>query len=500
MSDQSPINARDDPAQACSAHYDLVIVGAGIAGLNALHAATLFLPKSARVLLIDAKDAAGGMWNETYDYVRLHQPHPLFTVAGMRWKWRKPPDYLATRDEVKQHLAQCLQALRQRLDLELRFGHAVSAVTELRRSGVWKAEVVFHDVADPDRPITVEADRVIHAAGFDVQPLDRLALSSQAVLSTTPSSLMATLDAHPDAPVHVVGGGKTGMDTILAVRNRNTGRTIVLINGEGTYYLNRTRYFPTGLGRWFGGALAAGMFHDCAMRFDGHNEDEIRAHFIATYAVDHDPRSRNFIYGVMSEDESRRVEAGLAGKIWDYLEDVADGPTGPVMRLRSGAEIPVPQGSIFVNCTGSLLRRRSPERPQTCLSEHDTILSINMHDAMHVLTTYSSFILSHLYLSGRLRQSRLYFLNLEALYGSDKPAFAAATMTQSYHNVLMALKNLPTSSRRHFAMDFNRWYPLPRRLLALRDIRRTARDDIRHCRASLDAVKARFGIAGGQLA
>ena len=54
-----------------TAVYDLVVVGAGIGGLNALYAATQYLPKGARVLLIDQKQTAGGMWNLAYDYVRL---------------------------------------------------------------------------------------------------------------------------------------------------------------------------------------------------------------------------------------------------------------------------------------------------------------------------------------------------------------------------------------------------------------------------------------------
>ena len=36
-------------------HYELVVVGAGIAGLNALYAAVQYLPPEARVLLVDQK-------------------------------------------------------------------------------------------------------------------------------------------------------------------------------------------------------------------------------------------------------------------------------------------------------------------------------------------------------------------------------------------------------------------------------------------------------------
>ena len=82
------------------AAYELAVVGAGVAGLNALNAATEYLPRGARVLLVDQKEMAGGMWNTAYDYVRLHQPHPMFPVGNMRGRWRTPRQYLAARDEV----------------------------------------------------------------------------------------------------------------------------------------------------------------------------------------------------------------------------------------------------------------------------------------------------------------------------------------------------------------------------------------------------------------
>ena len=499
MLDHDRSSVGDDQAELRGPHYDLVVVGAGIAGLNALHAASLYLFPTARILLVDAKDRPGGMWTTAYEYVRLHQPHPLFTVGGTQWKWQKPPHYLAARNEVQQHLAACLGALRDQFDVEERFNHFVSGVREVHRSGVWGAEVDFHKVDEPHKIITVRADRVIHASGFDYTAPDPVAFSAKSVLSISPADMPATLAAQQNAPVFIVGGGKTGMDTILAVLKADPTRAVTLINGDGTYYLNRTKYFPTGLRRWTSGALAAGIFRDCAMRFDGHNEEDMRAHFIATYAVNSDPRSKNYIYGLLSEDESRQIETGLNDKLWDYLDDVVDGENGPVMRMRSGAEIPAPEGSIFVTCTGSLFRSQQVENRMPCLSPHDVILSINTHESMHILTTYASFILAHLFFTGKLREAGLFFLDLEALLQKDKQAFTAASMAQSYHNLLMGLKNLPPSARKHFGMDFNLWYPLPRRLWALYRIRKTAREDIKHCRISLNAVVERFDIRGGQL-
>ena len=125
MLDQSFQYSTDTIATLEGQEFDLVVIGAGIAGLNALYAASEYLPEQARVLLLDQKPAPGGMWNTAYDFVRLHQPHPMFTVGNMSWNWNKPRDYLATRDEVQSHLAKSLDPVAAKVSLHMAFGQTV---------------------------------------------------------------------------------------------------------------------------------------------------------------------------------------------------------------------------------------------------------------------------------------------------------------------------------------------------------------------------------------
>jgi hypothetical protein len=73
------------------------------------------------------------MWNTAYDYVRLHQPHTMFTVGDMRWRWDKPSHYLAQRDEVPDHLASSLQRVAAAVSLETAFAHTVVSMEEVGR-------------------------------------------------------------------------------------------------------------------------------------------------------------------------------------------------------------------------------------------------------------------------------------------------------------------------------------------------------------------------------
>ena len=147
----------DSDTQTGIETYDLVVIGAGIAGLNALNAASEYLPKGARALLVDQKDAPGGMWNTAYDYVRLHQPHPMFTVGNMKWDWQKPRDYLAGRDEVQAHLARSLKQVAGKMDLRTSFGQTVARCVEVDTGNGPMAEIAFHANDDAANPTVVRA-------------------------------------------------------------------------------------------------------------------------------------------------------------------------------------------------------------------------------------------------------------------------------------------------------------------------------------------------------
>ena len=387
--------------------YDLVVVGAGIAGLNALSAAVEYLPKGARVLLIDQKDAPGGMWNTAYDYVRLHQPHPMFTVGNMKWDWRKPRSYLAARDEVQGHLASALGPLGRSVDLQSDFGQTVARCEEVITANGPMVEIAFHPNGAPDDLRVVRADRAIHAAGLNYALAAPLSVSSNAVVSIIPQDLRATLAEHPGAPVVIVGGGKTGMDTILATLAQDPTRSVSLIKGRGTNFLNRTKYVPTGVKRWTSGELLSRLFREWAFAFDGDNEDDTIAYFRRHHSTDPGSTDGVFLYGLQSEEEHARIKAGLAATYAGYLADVTDTEDGPHLALQSGASVAIPAGSIIVNCSGSFFRCQTMAEPAPLLSANDRILSINARDGFHFLTSVAGFFATHLWFRERAARPRV---------------------------------------------------------------------------------------------
>jgi hypothetical protein len=479
--------------------YDLVVIGAGIAGLNALSAASEYLPKKARVLLVDQKDAPGGMWNTAYDYVRLHQPHPMFTVGNMKWNWRKPRDYLAGRDEVQNHLSSSIDLIGLKVTLETKFQQTVARCIEIERGQGSMAEVSFHPNGEPEKLKTVLAKRAIHASGLNYALAQPLAFSSKSVVSIIPQDLRSTLDMHPGAAVFVVGGGKTGMDSVLATLAADPTRRISLIKGRGTNFLNRTKYLPTGIKRWTSGELVSRIFRDTALNFDGDNEDHTLARLRKQHCTNAEADNGVFLYGLQSEDEQARIEAGLTETLADYLADVTDTPGGPQMKMRSNAKAIVPEGSIFVNCTGSFFRDAPMQDSMPILSPNNCVLSINSRDGFHFLTSVVGFFATHLFYLDQLRGQGFYTVDGEALFRKNRNAWVGASAAQAYMNQVIAVQTLPLMLLNRCGLDMDRWYPLPRRMAALMRMKASANSDIAHCRRTLDRVASRFGVHAGPL-
>src|SRR5689334_6291697 len=138
---------------------DVCIVGAGIAGVNALFSASKYLSRDQKVVLVDRRLRVGGMWVDTYPYVRLHQPHPWFTAGDIPWTQGHDRKHLATRSEVLDHFTHCLDVVRQRVTVDTLFGWEFDGFTE--SDGMATVRVSAAD----GRTRMITTPRLINAAG-----------------------------------------------------------------------------------------------------------------------------------------------------------------------------------------------------------------------------------------------------------------------------------------------------------------------------------------------
>ena len=90
-----------------------------------------------------------------------------------------------------------------------------------------------------------------------VEPNRPLPVSSERVHSVSPDfcDVRSGEIAESKAPVWVVGGGKTAMDTAHGRPSTVCpGRQVNVLAGPGTFFTSRDKAFPTGARRWWGGS------------------------------------------------------------------------------------------------------------------------------------------------------------------------------------------------------------------------------------------------------
>lgn len=225
---------------------DLIVIGAGQAGLAAAHAAE----RAGRsAIVLDAADRLGGSWPRYYDSLRLFSPARF---SEMPWRsFPGDPNRYPHRDEVVQYLAACAADL----GADIRLGHEVLGVareldgfrvsgadgTELRSRALIAASGSFGSPHRPALPgLGSFAGQVLHASEY-----------------RSPASVAGER-------VVVVGGGNSAVQ--IAVELARSARVVTLasrsplrwvgqrpLGRDLHWWLRATGLETAPLGRWLGG-------------------------------------------------------------------------------------------------------------------------------------------------------------------------------------------------------------------------------------------------------
>lgn len=462
-----------------------------MAGLNALFAASRYLASDQKVILVDRRERLGGMWVDTYPYVRLHQPHGLFTAGNIDWTLGQDRGYLARRPEVLDHFEHCLNVIKQRVRVDELFGWTLRSDEET--NGV----VRITCTSSVGEFRVIETKRLIKAYGLRIAPNDPLRISSKRVRSVSPDfcDMEGEEIRASHAPVWIIGGGKTAMDTAHALITGCPGREVNLVAGSGTFFAQRDRLFPAR--RWWRGSLASTAALGLYRRFDGTNEVAVADWYRTKYGTFVTPNSANFLLGSLSKLETETIINGLNHVIMDYVVDAVDRNDVTNLIFRSGATKAITPGSWIVNCTGYVLRGDHPYEPYA--SDSGAIASIQMRSATFHLTTTMGYYMSHLMFLEKLRDIPLYELDAQELRRKSATALTFTMLTLAGYNLSLIYDCVPANVLSECGLDLDRWYPLPRRVIGGARYVSTIRRDRDLLRRALDTVRDRFEIRCGPL-
>ena len=472
---------------------DLCVVGSGIAALNALAVASAYLQEGQQIVLIEQRSRYGGMWNDAYPYVRLHQPHGLFTAGSIAWRGDRPRSYLATREEILEHFANVLDVVRARVKVDERYGWEF--VEHEERDG----RVLVRARRADGEQLEVDAAKLIKGFGAEIRADAPLRFASDRVRSIAPSTIFERRDEVYGGkdPIWIVGGGKTAMDTAQLLVREAPGRELNMIIGSGTFFAKRDRLFPEGRNRWRVQATPNMLQAEVARRFDGTNEADVRRWLRDKYGIGLVAEADNYYFGILSEAENETVARALTSTVRGYLADVRDQNGRTELVFRSGATRKVPAGTWIVNCTGLITPVARAYEPYS--SPSGNVLTLSLRSTIVMLSSFSAYFLTHLMYRDKLTTTPLYQVDFSELAKVAKHASPYVMATLAQYNLCLLSDALPLRPFLDCGLDFDRWMPLPHRIAANVAFAARQRRDRPGMRAALDAARDRFGVRCGPL-
>lgn len=454
-------------------YADVVIVGAGHAGLNALVAANKYIGADQHVLIADILPTFSGHWQETYDYIRLHQPYQFFTAYDKPWALKTDSRYLATGRQVFEHLESIGKGEMKNHGTKTLFEHRYIG-HEVRDKEV---HVSFESVHDPEAQVVVRTKKLIDACPLSHPQPDPFKVSSSKVTSVTPNMLTNLLDELKQQNTNtqkcrfvVIGSGKTAMDTVKFL-DECIDAPQALVAGNGMTFLCRDVLFPQGkLGQMFGGRSLVDYFAEAVTNWDGNNEAQVFKDFIAkgrmVSSVD-DPKS--CYWGIMSRAEIANVKRIIGDNIvMGRMADVIDVDGEPTLVMEDGTKKAIPglqadDEKIFVvNCSTRMFMTK-PVKP--LLTGNDMVLS---PQTAFLLPGQTASVFTHLWFLGKLKEVEDGFYRVDFFAsGKDKEKFFFKSSLGAIHNMLVAFDVLPQEILVNDLTNPGKWYPFYRQLLSM---------------------------------
>jgi cation diffusion facilitator CzcD-associated flavoprotein CzcO len=138
----SPLSDLDKPSPTEVEEYDMVIIGAGISGINTAYRFKTAFPKKSYVVL-EARANMGGTW-DLMRYPGIRSDSDLHTF-GFAWRPWSFPNPIAEGGLIVKYLKECATA--EGVDKNIRYKHKLKSASWQSRESAWtlSAEVTNED-------------------------------------------------------------------------------------------------------------------------------------------------------------------------------------------------------------------------------------------------------------------------------------------------------------------------------------------------------------------
>jgi monooxygenase len=345
-------------------HFDVVIVGAGISGIDAAYHVQTYCRRKSYVIL-EGRDAVGGTW-DLFRYPGIRSDSDMYTFGYSFRPWQSATS-IAHGASIRSYIRETAEAFG--IDRKIRFRHRVKSASWSSDDALWTLEVE----RGPDRePVHLTCSFLFgcagyydYAQGYAPEFPGRERFRGPIV---HPQEWPEHLD-YAGKRVVVIGSGATAVTVIPAMAE--TAARVTMLQRSPTYIVSRPsqdrladrlrRHFPVRFAfavvRWRNVLAGLWFFSLCRRKPEAvkrwivkqatlklGDDYDVETHFTPRY----NPWDQRMCLAP-DADFFKVIKAGKADVVTDQVETFTE--TG--IRLQSGRELPA---DIIVTATGLKLQ------------------------------------------------------------------------------------------------------------------------------------------------
>lgn len=348
-------------------HFDVLIIGAGLSGIDAAHHLQELCPRKSYVIL-EQRERIGGTW-DLFRYPGIRSDSDMLTMGYSFRPWTHPRA-ISPGDDIREYVA--ATARDEGIDSHIRFRHRIVKASWCSREAQWTVDAVRLLPDGGELPVTLTCGFLFSCAGYyrysagytpDFPGIDTF--KGRVV---HPQTWPDDLD-YAGKRVVIIGSGATAV-TLLPALAKTAGH-VTMLQRSPTYIVSAPekdrlaiwlrRFLPARwayrLSRWHKVAFMI-YIYQFSQRFPNlvkadlirkvqeelGPDYDVGTHFTPSYK----PWEQRICL-VPDADMFRSIKAGRASVVTDHIETF----TEQGIRLKSGKEL---QADIVVTATGLVLQ------------------------------------------------------------------------------------------------------------------------------------------------
>ena len=142
-------------------HFDVLIMGAGLSGIDAAYHLQKYCPKKSYVIL-EQRERIGGTW-DLFRYPGIRSDSDMLTMGYSFRPWTNPKA-IAPGDDIRNYVT--ATARDEGIDQHIRFRHRVQNATWSSQDARWTVNAVRHEPDGLEERVTLTCNFLFSCAGY----------------------------------------------------------------------------------------------------------------------------------------------------------------------------------------------------------------------------------------------------------------------------------------------------------------------------------------------